>query len=112
MERERLYRRIDARVDQMLAAGVADEVRRANAAGASITARKAVGFEELLTGDVEGMKRRTRNYARRQLTWMRKLAAIDVIDTTGRPAGDVAREVVALWSAEPHREAHGSGVRG
>ena len=62
------------RVEEMVAAGAADEVRRANAAGASITARKALGFNELLAGDVEAMKRRTRNYARRQLTWMRKLA--------------------------------------
>ena len=57
----------------MLAAGAREEVRRADAAGASETARKALGFEELLTGDVEAMKRRTRNYARRQLSWMRKL---------------------------------------
>ena len=84
MDRERLYARIDARVDEMLAAGAEDEVRRANAAGASLTARKALGFEELLGGDVDGMKRRTRNYARRQLTWMRKLSGIETIDTTGR----------------------------
>ena len=69
----------------------------ANAAGASSTARKALGFEELLTGDVESMKRRTRNYARRQLTWMRKLAAVHIIDTTGRSAADVAGETLALW---------------
>ena len=49
-----------------------------------MTARKALGFEELLAGDVEAMKRRTRNYARRQLTWMRKLAGVNVIDATGR----------------------------
>ena len=60
--------------EQMLAAGAVQEVRRAHAAGASATARKALGFEELLAGDVEAMQRRTRNYARRQLTWMRKLA--------------------------------------
>ena len=56
-------RAIDARVEQMLAAGAREEVRRAHAAGASDTARKALGFEELLAGDVERMKRRTRNYA-------------------------------------------------
>ncbi len=72
-ERDALYRRIDARVDAMVAAGAVDEVRRADAAGASATARKALGFEELLRGDVDAMKRRTRNYARRQLTWMRRL---------------------------------------
>ena len=58
----------------MVAAGAVDEVRAAQAAGASDTARKALGFEELLAGDIEGMQRRTRNFAKRQLTWMRKLA--------------------------------------
>jgi tRNA dimethylallyltransferase len=95
MEREALYARIDARVDAMLAAGVAEEVRRAHAAGASATARKALGFEDLLGGDVEAMKRRTRNYAKRQLTWMRKLAGVHVIDVTGRDPGDVAAEILA-----------------
>jgi tRNA dimethylallyltransferase len=80
MDRERLYERIDARVDEMVAAGAEEEVRRADAAGASPTARKALGFEELLRGDVEAMKRRTRNYAKRQLTWMRRLRGIRVID--------------------------------
>ena len=97
LEREHLYARIDDRVDAMVAAGAQDEVRRANAAGASVTARKALGFEELLIGDIESMKRRTRNYARRQLTWMRKLAGVHTIDTTGRSPRDVAGEVLGLW---------------
>jgi tRNA dimethylallyltransferase len=94
MEREALYARIDARVDRMLAAGVEAEVRRAYVAGAGQTARKALGFEDLLGGDVEAMKRHTRNYARRQLTWMRKLAGVQTIDMTGRDASDVAREIL------------------
>src|SRR5205807_7777167 len=97
MEREQLYARIDARVEEMVAAGAQSEVRRANAAGASVTARKALGFEELLAGDVEAMKRRTRNYARRQLTWMRKLAGVEVHDTTARAPGDTAGEVLTRW---------------
>src|SRR6202035_5474835 len=64
MNREALYARIDARVEAMLTAGVREEVLLANAAGASASARKALGFEELLRGDIEAMKRRTRNYAR------------------------------------------------
>jgi tRNA dimethylallyltransferase len=92
-EREDLYARIDARVDAMVAAGAEEEVRRAAAAGASRTARKALGFEELLSGDVEGMKRRTRNYAKRQLTWMRKLPDVTVVDLTGRPAAGAAAEI-------------------
>ncbi|HEX5899739.1 MAG TPA: tRNA (adenosine(37)-N6)-dimethylallyltransferase MiaA [Solirubrobacteraceae bacterium] len=90
MDRDALYARIDARVDAMVAAGAAHEVRAAHAAGASETARKALGFDELLAGDVEAMKRRTRNLARRQLTWMRKLAGVEVIDATGREPGAMA----------------------
>ncbi len=97
MERPQLYERIDARVDAMVAAGAADEVRAAHAAGASPTARKALGFEELLAGDVDSMKRRTRNYARRQLTWMRKLADVHIVDTTGRSPAQTAEQVLALW---------------
>ncbi|HXN37846.1 MAG TPA: tRNA (adenosine(37)-N6)-dimethylallyltransferase MiaA [Solirubrobacteraceae bacterium] len=94
MQREALYGAIDARVDAMVAEGVGEEVRRAHAAGASQTARRALGFDELLAGDVEAMKRRTRNYAKRQLTWMRKLAGVQTIDVTGRDADSVAREIL------------------
>ncbi len=95
-EREALYAQIDARVERMLAAGVREEVLRAHAAGACGTARKALGFQELLTGDVEAMKRRTRNYARRQLTWMRKLAGVRLLDVGGRGLEDVAEEILAM----------------
>ncbi len=94
LAREQLYAQIDARVERMLAAGVREEVLRAHAAGASVTARKALGFEELLAGDVEAMQRRTRNYARRQLSWMRKLAGVHLIDVTGRTPEDVAAEIL------------------
>ena len=93
MEREALYAAIDARVDAMVAAGAAEEVRRADAAGASPTARQALGFEQLLEGDVEAMKRRTRHYARRQLTWLRKLPGPLSIDVTGRAPEDVAADI-------------------
>jgi tRNA dimethylallyltransferase len=101
MERDALYARIDARVDAMVAAGAALEVRAAHAAGASETARKALGFDELLAGDIEAMKRRTRNFARRQLTWMRKLAGVEVIDMTGRDAAEVAAELLANAEKPP-----------
>jgi tRNA dimethylallyltransferase len=94
MQREALYAAIEARIDGMLAAGVREQVLRAHATGASETARKALGFDELLGGDVEAMKRRTRNYAKRQLTWMRKLAGVRVIDVTGRDPGAVAAEIL------------------
>lgn len=96
MERAALYARIDARVEEMLAAGVLEEVRAAHVAGAGSAVRKALGFEDLLAGDVEAMKRRTRNYARRQLTWMRKLPDVHPIDLSERSAAQAAAEVDAL----------------
>jgi len=89
-ERDELYERIDRRVDAVVAAGAAEEVRGVAAAGVSHTARKALGFDELLAGDVEGMRRRTRNYAKRQLTWMRKLEHAMVLDLSGRDPAEVA----------------------
>ena len=48
MEREALYARIDARVEAMVEAGVREEVQRADTRRRAVTARKALGFEELL----------------------------------------------------------------
>jgi tRNA dimethylallyltransferase len=100
MDRVQLGERIDRRVDVMVAAGAAEEVRRAAEAGASETARKALGFEELRHGDAEALKRRTRQYARRQVTWMRKLPGARVLDATGRAPADVAGEVLRLWRGD------------
>jgi tRNA dimethylallyltransferase len=90
MDRRELYSRIDERVERLVATGALAEVRAAERAGVSATARKALGFQELIDGDLESMKRRTRNYARRQLTWMRKLPGLQVVDVTGRSPDEVA----------------------
>jgi len=93
MERSQLYERIDARTEAIVTGGAEAEVRRAEALGPSRTARKALGFEELLAGDVETMKKRSRNYARRQLTWLRKIPNLHPIDRTGRDDAHVATEI-------------------
>lgn len=78
-----LYRRIDERVDAMLAAGWLKEVEqlRANGLTASHQAMQAIGYRHLLDylshgGDwsevVAAIKRDTRRYAKRQLTWFRR----------------------------------------
>lgn len=93
MDRELLYERIDARVEAIVAAGAAEEARRADALGPGRTARKALGFDEVLAGDLETMKRRSRNYARRQLTWMRKIPNLVQIDRTDLSDAEVAERI-------------------
>ncbi len=92
MDRERLDARIAERVPRMLAGGAVEEVEQALVDGASRTARKAIGFAEIaaqLRGEAEPaqvaerIERRHRQYARRQLTWMRKLADVQLVDRSG-----------------------------
>jgi tRNA dimethylallyltransferase len=108
MERAALYRRIEARVDRMVEAGARDQVRAAEAAGVSRAARSALGFEELLRGDVEAMKQRTRNYAKRQLAWMRRLSDVHRIDLTDGKSEAAARRIAHILAARPG-EAHDRG---
>jgi tRNA dimethylallyltransferase len=68
---------------------------RAEELGPSRTARVALGFDELLAGDLEAMKKRSRNYARRQLTWMRKIPNLRWIDRTGLTDTEVAGQIAA-----------------
>ena len=79
--RELLYDRIDRRVDQMIAEGLVEETKRLMADGIferSITAAQAIGYKELfpylegratLDECVDELKRATRRYAKRQITW-------------------------------------------
>ncbi len=100
MDRAALYERIDARTEAIVAAGAVEEVRRAEALGPGRTARKALGFDELLAGDVEAMKKRSRNYARRQLTWMRKIPNLRKIDRTNLDDAGVADRILELLQQE------------
>ena len=79
-DREKLYDRINRRVDKMLQSGLAEEARAAlqNTAGG---AYQAIGHKELsgyISGDMslkeaaEKLKMQTRRYAKRQLTWFRR----------------------------------------
>ena len=110
-DREALKARIEARVDEMLAGGAADEVARARQGGPiSRTALQGIGVRELgavLDGDQSAdeaaarMKARTHALARRQLTWMRKLPAAAQVPAAGRPPEAVAKDVLALVDARP-----------
>lgn len=84
VEREALYRRIDERVGQMLDAGWVDEVERllARGYGPDLPPLQAIGYRQLCAwlrggghlGDVaEAIRRETRHFAKRQLTWFRRM---------------------------------------
>lgn len=94
MDRAQLYERINARVEAIVAGGAVEEAERADALGPGRTARKALGFDEVLAGDLETMKKRSRNYARRQLTWMRKIPNLEWIDRTGLSDEEVAEQML------------------
>ncbi|MGN0649407.1 MAG: tRNA (adenosine(37)-N6)-dimethylallyltransferase MiaA [Oscillospiraceae bacterium] len=80
-DRERLYERINARVDRMLEQGLEQEARQCFNSPDRPTAAQAIGCKELypyfrgektLAECVEELKRETRRYAKRQLTWFRR----------------------------------------
>jgi tRNA dimethylallyltransferase len=90
VDRAELHRRIEARTEAMFAAGVVDEVRAAVALGEpSATAARALGLAEIrdviagTTTAEEACRRlveRTRQYARRQEIWMRRIPGIELLD--------------------------------
>jgi len=103
--REELHRRIDRRVDQMVEAGLAQEVRRLHGReqGISRTARQALGYKEFfdwLEGRgsereaIETVKTRTRQFAKRQVTWFRNLEeCVPVEIREGDAAAAIARRI-------------------
>lgn len=111
--RDDLNRRIDERVERMMAAGLEDEVRRllGHPKGLSREASRAVGYSELIDfvagrlpgGQViERIKKNTRTFARRQMTHLRSLTFVQWIDLSPheRPE-DVAGRIVARWRSRP-----------
>ena len=86
-KRQDLYDRIDLRVEKMLEAGLLDEIRALLASGVppAATAMQAIGYKEYVDcltngGDISAatalVQQRSRNYAKRQLTWLRRNEAI------------------------------------
>ena len=113
--RERLYERIDRRVDRMLEDGLLDEARSLFKRGllsSDTTAGQAIGYKELrgyLEGEslledaVENLKLASRRYAKRQLTWFRRSDAyrlyLDDSEGVMRPFDDVVSELISVaWS--------------
>ncbi len=112
LDRQVLHERIAARVDEMLARGLVEEVRGLLASGRikpGSAAADAVGYREiieaLMDGDdsdrlraaAEDIKTNTRRYARRQLTWCRSLKDVVWLDVGELGVVATAEAIVADW---------------
>ncbi|MGI8856284.1 MAG: tRNA (adenosine(37)-N6)-dimethylallyltransferase MiaA [Thermomicrobiales bacterium] len=109
LPRDVLYRRIDERVDAMVAAGLVDEVRTliASGYGLDLPAMSGIGYRqagEYLTGVTtfnmmcERIKQATHRYARHQMTWLRRDASILWLDASDNDhVGRAATETVARF---------------
>ncbi|MFO8059799.1 MAG: tRNA (adenosine(37)-N6)-dimethylallyltransferase MiaA [Bacillota bacterium] len=106
--RDLLYRRIDRRVDEMIARGLVEEVRGLlNEYGQlSFTAAQALGYREVieyLRGGIDlgdcilRIKKNTRNFAKRQLTWFRADGDIEWIDAASDGVFQQASRRVSDW---------------
>lgn len=95
-QREDMWARVDRRVDQMMAAGLAEEVRDLLDSGVprKCTAMQAIGYKEMAAalegdGDISAaageIKLRSRQYAKRQLTWFRRNSAARWLFWEGQP---------------------------
>ena len=111
MDRERLYKRIDARVDAMVEAGLVDEVRALAEEGLAetLTAMQAIGYKEVvayldgaLTLDeaIDEVKRRSRRYAKRQLSWLRRDGRVRWLDYDRLDEDEAARIVLAALDGQ------------
>ena len=99
--RENLYERIGRRVDAMAEAGLLEEARAVRQQGLTATAAQAIGCKELydwmdgtlpLEEALENLKRSTRRYAKRQLTWFGADARIRWIEPDALQAGETVTE--------------------
>lgn len=113
MDRATLYRRIEQRVDEMIASGLVNEVRGLLACGvpAEVQALKGLGYKELvpyLRGEcsleqaIDEMKLGTRHYAKRQLTWMRREEDVLWVDALSGSAYEQLRQWYTEGEQEPH----------
>lgn len=104
-ERAVLYERINHRVDLMMEQGLVNEVRHLMAAGVSRTAQamKGIGYKETaayLDGEcsldeaVYEIKKATRHFAKRQLTWYRKMPYIHWFDADGKTTEELLQEIL------------------
>ncbi|HEU4798506.1 MAG TPA: tRNA (adenosine(37)-N6)-dimethylallyltransferase MiaA [bacterium] len=107
MDRDALYRRIDARVDEQIEGGLIDEVKALldRNYARTLPAMQGLGYKEIVeyldgAASLEEatlrLKRNTRRFAKRQYTWFRRDSRIEWIDVDELPAEVVAARIRAV----------------
>jgi len=110
-DRAELYRRIDLRVDMMLEAGLLDEVKKLKEMGYTrdMVAMKGLGYKEILdyfSGEITldeavyRVKRDSRHFAKRQLTWFRRERDVTWVELDGRSEDEVLEGLIAQLKAK------------
>lgn len=118
-DRERLYQKIDARVDRMLSEGLEEETKKLfplffpengddpSRPGKTYTAAQGIGYKEMfswlkgeipLSEAVRLIKRNTRRFAKRQLTWFKRERGVIWINIDeGDPLNEIRKHIQTLW---------------
>lgn len=108
MEREKLYERINFRVDQMLEAGLLAEVKGLLPYDRALPALQGLGYKQLLRyfdGEmeyeacIETIKQETRRFAKRQGTWFKRDARIEWFDCTNTAPDALLESILAYFEA-------------
>ena len=112
MEREKLYERINQRVDEMIQKGLIDEVKRLYDQGLrNCQSIQAIGYKELyayfdglltLEEAIELLKKNTRRYAKRQYTWFKNKMDVEWFDVTKEPFDQVLKKIIHYIAGKLH----------
>ena len=110
MPRELLYARINRRVDRMISAGLKEEVFRLLNEGVGYDKQciQAIAYKEWSLGEkgaseeeiVRIIKKNTRNYAKRQITWFKQYKDAIRIDVTKGSPNEIAKEIARVYNGE------------
>lgn len=114
LERADLYQRINKRVDDMVAQGLIDEVQFLHSQGYGLecNAMQALGYKQVLyyldgllsyEDMVDEIKRETRRYAKRQLTWFRRDKRINWFDVSNAPGDKLAQKISQFMEGQLFR---------
>lgn len=111
MDREKLYSRINQRVDIMIEDGLIEEVKNLvnNGLNDSYQSMSGIGYKEIYSflnnkiskeEAIELIKKNTRNYAKRQITWFKKVPTLNWVDLTSGLTEDILNDIETMYKEQ------------